>query len=258
MGAAMSVIETGQGAAAARVRPSPAEILLGEPLWSAERLGHSIPDSPHATSVCLPQWQDVIDYEERNPRVIGKLRCGYPRFFLHPKVEELFAEAERKFVKAGEKAFVFPSPEVAKRCAEFVRGESNEEIGGVRMEDFGWQRLTVIVVPERLQKFAVKFWQHGGEIISSRLAEAALDGRCVSDQCVREGQDAQSAIKKKLASLYNEPPNNVFLFCTGMAGIFAVHRVLGEIREGLKSVQVEFPYVDAFKVQEKFGSRSAR
>ena len=60
--------------------------LLTDPACRPEDLGVPLPDSPHAVSVAMPCWQDVVDYEESRPRVTEALRCGYPRFFVHPKV----------------------------------------------------------------------------------------------------------------------------------------------------------------------------
>jgi cystathionine gamma-synthase len=37
-------------------------------------------------SVALPRWQDVVGYEEKRPEVMDRLRCGYPRFVIHPLV----------------------------------------------------------------------------------------------------------------------------------------------------------------------------
>jgi cystathionine gamma-synthase len=63
--------------------------LLQRPLWRPEELGRPIPGSPHAVSVALPRWQDVVGYEEKNSEVISRLSSGYPRFLVHPLVQEL-------------------------------------------------------------------------------------------------------------------------------------------------------------------------
>ena len=41
--------------------------LLSDPAWQGSDLGHPLPDSPHAVSVALPRWCDVIAYEEKDP-----------------------------------------------------------------------------------------------------------------------------------------------------------------------------------------------
>ena len=41
--------------------------LLLNPCWRADDLGQAMPNSPHAVSVALPLWKDVIAYEEKKP-----------------------------------------------------------------------------------------------------------------------------------------------------------------------------------------------
>jgi hypothetical protein len=83
---------------------------------AAVELGRPIPDSPHAVSVALPHWQDVIGYEEKRPEVMHKLASGYPRFLIHPLVLEL----GRQF---GQDRFClpFPSARAARLAADFVQ-----------------------------------------------------------------------------------------------------------------------------------------
>ncbi|MCP4973018.1 MAG: PLP-dependent transferase, partial [Prochlorococcus sp.] len=61
--------------------------LLSDPCWQAADLGCPMPLSPHAVSVALPRWQDVIDYEEKDPACLKALQAIYPRFGLNPLVE---------------------------------------------------------------------------------------------------------------------------------------------------------------------------
>ena len=68
----------------------PQETLRKHPLWRAGDLGRPVPDSPHAISMCLPRWRDVIGYEERDPETMKHLQNGYPRFLYHPLVLQAF------------------------------------------------------------------------------------------------------------------------------------------------------------------------
>ena len=90
--------------------------LLRQPLWRPEDLGQPLPQSVHANSVCLPTWADVIAYEEGDPRVLGQLQTGYPRFFIHPLTERLFQACSRRFVRGDELCHVYPSRASAERC----------------------------------------------------------------------------------------------------------------------------------------------
>jgi len=60
-----------------------------------------------------------------------------------------------------------------------------------------------------------------------------------------------------MALLTGESPDNVFLFSSGMAAISAIHRAALARKPSLPTVQVEFPYVDALKVQQLFGGGGA-
>ena len=72
--------------------------------WNAQVLGQALPPSVHAVSVALPEWRDVVGYEEKEKRVMDKLKSGYPRFVIHPLVHEL---GER--LAAGRGCLPFPS-----------------------------------------------------------------------------------------------------------------------------------------------------
>ena len=41
------------------------------------------PHTPHAISVSLPKWLDVVGYEEGEKRIVDCMLNGYPRFFIH-------------------------------------------------------------------------------------------------------------------------------------------------------------------------------
>lgn len=225
--------------------------LLTDPLCRPEDLGLPIPVMPHAVSVCIPRWADVIGYEERDPAVLGRFRSGgYPRFAVHPLVRSLFDAATEEFAKSGEVAMVFPSLAAAWRCGDYVKRRARVSS---RLENFGWAGLTAVLVPEAAVEAVWKYWQHGGEIVSSRLAEAILVEEYPEESGRSVGEAARKAIRGRLAAVSGSDPEDVFLFGSGMAAIFAVHRALGRLRPGLRTAQVEFPYVDALKVQQQFG-----
>ncbi|KAH0135653.1 hypothetical protein KCU67_g16252, partial [Aureobasidium melanogenum] len=47
-----------------------------------DNVGDTIPaDTPHAVSVSLPTWAANVAYEEAQPWIVEKMKCGYPRFF---------------------------------------------------------------------------------------------------------------------------------------------------------------------------------
>ena len=93
--------------------------LHSHPLYQSEDLGFPIPNSLHAVSVCLPTWADVIGYEEKESRVIDRMKTGYPRFFLHPlsqRVCEVLAPPE------GFEVLPFSDEIAAQECAALTGG----------------------------------------------------------------------------------------------------------------------------------------
>ena len=53
-------------------------------------IGCPIPaNTPHAISVALPTWRDNVDYEEAADRVVSRMKCGYPRFFIHLQIKKV-------------------------------------------------------------------------------------------------------------------------------------------------------------------------
>ena len=220
--------------------------LLVEPLWRAQDLGRPIPDSEHAVSVALPLWEHVIGYEEEDPAVIDALKCGYPRFFCHPRVTRLFAECEGRFAKTGERCLTFPSEASAQRCAAFIQAQTQLR---ARVDPLGINNVHSVTLPEQAMETAKLFWRYSGEIVSSRLAQASLAGRSGGG----DGQGAKRILRSRIADLTGQPEADVYLFCSGMAAVFTTHRMIQSVSGGAMTVQLEFPYVDVLKVQNAFG-----
>src|SRR5579862_147178 len=132
----------------------PADELLRRPLWQARDLGLPIPASTHAVSVALPRWQDVVGYEEKRPEVIERLSMGYPRFVVHPLVQEL-----GRYLGLGSPCLPFPSAASAELAAGFVRRTADLPAKVIsRGEAFGVATNADGLIALRA------FWQHTGLI----------------------------------------------------------------------------------------------
>lgn len=216
--------------------------LSAQPAWQEEDLGMPLPDSPHACSVCLPTWKAVLGYEEGRDKVVRRMRMGYPRFFRHPLVKRLTAMAAEEIAEEGEEVFVFPNKLAAQRAQRWI--ERRTEVA-VRSE--GFHGMQVLAVPVKVRQAAVDYQRFTGELVSSRQAEDFLNGK------VRSG-DKIHLLQRRLGKVLAIDPAHVFIFNSGMAAITAVLRSLPGVKEGKKTLQIEFPYVDALKVQEQFAN----
>lgn len=239
-----------QGGCLAVLRPLSMSDQLTHPLWEAESLGLPLPASPHAVSVSLPLWEHVIGYEEGDPAVMAKFQAGYPRFFVPLFSQQLFAEAERRFAGQGEGCFVFPSKLAATRCQAFAN--HREPAHTTRIESLEKYNLWAVVFPEAIRGTVKLYWRFSGETISSRLAETFLQQREID---AAAGAKAKKTIRERLARAADVSPEDIFLFPSGMAAIFTVHRMVNSLYPGKSSVQLDFPYVDVLKVQQEFSGK---
>ncbi|MEZ0275727.1 MAG: PLP-dependent transferase, partial [Roseimicrobium sp.] len=228
----------------------PVRNLLTDPLCRPEDLGSAVPPTPYGISVCLPLWEHVVGYEEGDQRVVEKFKSGYPRFFVPPAIAEVFTAAEKEHAKPGERALVFPRRIHAERCAAFI--EKNNA-GPARVAEFGDESFGVTLFPEASYKTARLFWRFCGEVLSIRQSEAAL-GTAHHEYTEKEGHVATGLIKQRLAEITGQNKEDIYLFPSGMAANYAVHRMLSTLLPDRKTVQLDFPYVDVLKLQERFGA----
>lgn len=201
-----------------------------------------LPKAQHACSVCLPTWDAVLGYKEGREKVIRRMLAGYPRFFLHPATARLFAETTAALAENGNKVVVFPDRDVAQRAQRFVERRS-----GSASRIASYEGLQALIVSEEDYPVAMEYWRYTGEIVSSRQAERVLQGSEVKPFRV-------NSLRKRVAAFGNYAAEDVFFYENGMAGVFAIHRAVGKLLPGRKTLQLEFPYVDAMRVQNHFGN----
>jgi cystathionine gamma-synthase len=215
--------------------------LTSEPAWEDEDLGLPLPDSLHACSVCLPTWKAILGYEDGLEKIHTRLRSGYPRFVRHPLVARLFLKAKAEVATEGEEVIVLPSRASVLRAHRWVELRAEN---AVRITSY--HGLQVLVVPTKAKEHADSYWRFSGEVVSSRQAQDLLDGE------LREGSKSH-VISRALSKYTGAEPEDMMIFASGMAAVTSVLRALPGLREGKKTLQLEFPYVDCLKVQELFG-----
>ncbi|KAH8428908.1 cystathionine gamma-synthase [Aspergillus melleus] len=146
------------------------------------------PNTDHAVSVSLPTWKDNVAYEEGEPWLVSKMQCGYPRFFVHPIIQELAREVVLRHGKPDtETVMLFPSPKTARVCYSFFLSRlSSTESQKVRIVDLAppshpetesptvTSHLSGVIFPKEYAPIAKQVWQHTGSGISSRRGEFCL------------------------------------------------------------------------------------
>ena len=87
------------------------------------------------------------------------------------------------------------------RCADYVKRRCG---ASSRLESYGWENLTAVLVKEEAFEAAWKYWQHSGEIVSSRLAEAALSDAPLEPEVAAAGEKALKRLRQRIACLYDQ------------------------------------------------------
>ncbi|KAG7195739.1 uncharacterized protein KQ657_002122 [Scheffersomyces spartinae] len=204
----------------------------------SQEIGATIPnDTAHAVSVTLPTWEATVGYEEGEEWVVSKMKSGYPRFFIHGIIQELSKNIETKYGREGEKAMIFPSYKVAKRCRDFIKRYSqsgnnvrilqlstpppmNEDERSFIIES----NIGVCFFHEEEWPIAKQYWQHSGEGISSRMGEYLLRELFQKEKTTRKlatlKQELQvqriqrksPSLSKSFSSTQEEVDNEYFAF----------------------------------------------
>ncbi|TMW61112.1 hypothetical protein Poli38472_013575 [Pythium oligandrum] len=238
-------------------------------------LGTSLPpNDPHAVSVSMPLWEHVVGYEEGRPEVMNALACGYPRFFRHPFVQKLQAHLQQTLDAYKEvsktstddwELMVVPTEATAQRLRTFlVTQEDVSEASKANVSVHNVQNGLVwaVVFQKELLTAASRYWQHTGEILTSRHAEAVLKTLQSSDQATTlrlKNTDAHVALRQRIAGLYFDDATaaatasrqNVFVYPTGMGAIFAALRLLTHFDPKGKAILFGFPYLDSLKLLQR-------
>lgn len=193
------------------------------------RLGDSIPENEvHAISVSLPLWKNIIDYEEGDKSVIGQLKCGYPRFFIHPLVLKLNESVG---------GFVLPNENAALRCRDFLK---EFEVEMIKVKS-----AVGVVIPETAMSKMKLYWQHTGDIVSSRYAAYLLSNRLMEEE--------DGSWYGRLCSRVGEVmgAEKATCFPTGMSAFFATFRAVVKRKPTGKTVMFGFPYIDSLKILQR-------
>lgn len=228
-----------------------------------------LPTDEHACSVSLPTWSSVVGYEEGDVAITSAMRCGYPRFVYHPYVLQLMEEVVPK--EASQDCLVFPSRGAAERCQAFLQKAVEGgvcENSAISVVDLQASSVHAVLFPaQTLAGMEAKaYWQHTGEVVSSRRAETALvahgiepvsitSPKTVKSTCTQAIPDVQTRLRERIAKWSGiDDTNHVFLTPSGMSAIYAAllssQRYKREqgVAGGGRSIVFGFPYLDTLKM----------
>ncbi len=218
--------------------------LLSNPYWSAKDLGQAIPDSPHAVSVALPRWKDVVAYEEKEPSTINSLHAIYPRFGLNPLVMAVSQCARHRVDWDEFTAWPYPNFKTAEKAKNHCQS-SQRKGKTIICEVLG---LHCLIADSESTPSAQAFWQHTGLGASSRLAAIALN----KEKAPRAGagQHARNILLERLAGIYCCPAKNISLHPSGMAALTNALDAITVLYPDSPTIQLGFPYVDVLKLPQ--------
>ena len=227
---------------------------------TAQPLGVSLPpQDPNAISVSMPQWSHVVGYEEAQPEVINAMTCGYPRFFRHPLVVELQTVVKNQIFPHDDiniwELIIVPNSNVADRVSRFLVDSNHDSVQKEKISIHVVKNIVHVVrFPRCIGDTAKQYWQHSGEIVTSRHATKLLELLKKDNFTtfpVLGGTDKHLTLKKRIAELYltSGDSTKVALYPTGMAAIFSTVRLLQKLQgDDCKSILMGFPYVDTLKI----------
>jgi len=218
--------------------------LLTDPCWNAKDLGEPLPNRPHAVSVALPRWKDVIAYEEKDPVCINSLKAIYPRFGFNPFVAEV---AQKSLTFHGESnQSSWPYPNIASALSAQKYCQRNNPECSSKIKDF--LGISCLIVDQRITPSAKAFWQHTGLGLSSREAAIALGKEKKPSTAV--SHYARDELLNRLAKIYDCNSNLIQLHRSGMAALTATLSAIHCIKGNNSILQIGFPYVDVLKLPQ--------
>jgi Cystathionine beta-lyases/cystathionine gamma-synthases len=224
------------------------------PAFTPIPLGQRIPAaSPHAVSASLPTMRAVRGYEEKDPEITRHMTSGYPRFVVHPFLQQLAAHLLRREQLAGHTLWLASSLRVADRLAAHL-GAAHV----IRITD---GPIHAVAHPESPELFsrAKTFLQNIGGFLSSRAAEDRLVHHGLLPAAAPEtlfAGDASAEITRHLAPAFpTVPPDNLLLTNCGMSAIEVAFRTVSDLQAARGRtlwIQLGWLYLDTIALLKKF------
>lgn len=222
-------------------------------VFSPLPLGQRIPGSAHAVSCSLPTMSDLRGYEEKKPEVLRHMTSGYPRFVLHPFLQQLARHLVARHGLDGHSLWLASSARMADRLAT--------HLGAAHVIRFSDDGVHGVAHPDsaELAARAKSFLQHTGGFLSSRAAEDLLVLHGELKAATPEesfADDAAEEVRRHLRGVFPGVPDQAMQFANcGMNGMDTAFQAISELQAARGRtiwVQLGWVYLDTIALLKKF------
>jgi len=215
-------------------------------------LGQRIPASLHAVSCSLPTMAAVRGYEEKDPAVTRHMTSGYPRFVVHPLLQQLAVELAHQHQLGDQPLWLVSSAAMAGRLAAHLGAMA------VRVNDHGVHGVAHPPSPELAARAKV-FLQNVGGFLSSRAAEDELVRRGLRPAAEPEelfAGDALAEVRRQLRPAFPGVADaDLLLASCGMNAVDTAFRAISELQAARGRtvwIQLGWLYLDTIALLQKF------
>ncbi len=196
--------------------------------------------------------ENVVQYEERLPEAVARLKVAYPRFVSHHWVLQWEANLQTRLQLRDRVVFCLCSLHAAKALQRYVG------IDRVRLFSDESRAVVSVVRGGEAEEKARKFLQHTGVRISSREAEDLLlrngliPGANPERPSLQPSTTVRDALSEAVGSVRQE---DVWLTASGMSSVFAAFNAIRDLQAAKSRtlwIQLGWLYVDTYEILNKF------
>ncbi|KAJ6515585.1 pyridoxal phosphate-dependent transferase [Mycena sanguinolenta] len=235
----------------------------------ATELGHAIPpEGPHTVTVHTPSWDAGLALFGGDESLMQKLRSVYPRILPFGHAQALCITVHQKLsFPATDGCYLFTDPDILSMAQEYAFSHHRKELKLVpadltfKVVDIDGIRLYCIGFPMAKAPDFIGIWQNYGAGVSTRLSEYLLtqvdmlvevpfDIAADGDVSIEKipaatylpETAAHQALRERIFGFLNSTPvaaqskavalGDIYLYPTGMAGIYAMNRAIMQVCKG--------------------------
>ena len=215
--------------------------------------GANLPlDNPHAFSVSMPTYQDVVDYEEEANGIFERVKNAYPRILFHPYVQEAaqFIRTEKKLDGKGT-CYLLPSLKSANHVAQ---------LSATSPQIYAYEGYAIAYFPEAATDTPADYYafmKHCGYMLYSREAEDFLRSHGVKLPEWIENYNNTNPEEKILSILQQGYGKSRITLCgSGMNAIYAAYAAIKKSVSAERDIFVQYGwlYTDSIHILRKCSS----